>query len=137
MAQAAYPSTAVPKEESRFDHTAWRRASVGGAPRMLKLLTRQTCPSCRGARLFQRPAWAQFWREWRARNGTLTELEDGSVEQWFSNQGYDPLPPEEVPCEICEGTGEVDGTIRIEDLARLLRESDDRSQPEGPEATPP
>ncbi len=103
---------------------------------MLKLLTRQDCPSCGGARVRQHPAWAQFWQEWKARKGTLVELEDGSVERWFRDHGYDELPPEEVTCEICEGAGEVDGTISVPDLARLLKEADNGTSGNGPEVAP-
>ncbi len=103
---------------------------------MLKLLTRQTCPSCGGARVRQHPPWAQFWREWKARKGTHVELQDGSVERWFQSQGHDQLPPEEVLCEICEGVGEVDGTISVPDLARLLKAADNGFSGEGPGVPP-
>jgi hypothetical protein len=65
---------------------------------MLKLLTRQTCPSCRGAGRCPHPAWTRFWEDWRARHGTLSELQDDTtVVEWFQDQGYDRPPAEENP----------------------------------------
>ena len=45
------------------------------------------------------------------------------MEQWFYDAGHDEPPPEEVPCEVCEGAGEVNGTIAVEDLAKLMEEA--------------
>lgn len=95
---------------------------------MLKLLMRQSSPSCAGPRLFQHPAWAQFRRVRTACKETLVEVTDTMVEQRFRGKNYHQLPPVEIPYRVCEGTSKVDRTMSAQDLAIRPMESDDYHQ---------
>jgi len=66
------------------------------------LLPRQTCPRCKGSGVIQHPAWERFWQRY-------DKPTDADVSRHFQNEGYAPheIPPEEIACERCDGTGEI------------------------------
>lgn len=63
---------------------------------------RSTCPECKGAGVIQHLLWTQFWREHSNQRPT-----DTRAKEWFRQQGYALLPPEEDLCPRCNGTGTI------------------------------
>ena len=79
---------------------------------MKEVLVREKCPECRGDGYIVHAAWEKYWRAHRT-------LGEQGLGEWFSQEGYDEPPPEEVPCPECDGQGYV---MRWVDIATLLRE---------------
>jgi hypothetical protein len=61
----------------------------------------QPCPECQGTGVVQHPAWAAYWQEHHGESLPTAEAD----ERWFREQGYSRIPPEELTCEVCHGTG--------------------------------
>jgi len=86
----------------------------------------ESCEVCDEAGWVQHPAWALYWDQ--NPNGVLKYRGLRGVEadmQWFRDQGYavyceDDLPPEEVECSECNGTGFVSVEYDLRDALREL-----------------
>ncbi len=77
---------------------------------------REKCPCTTG--MVQHPAWSHFYEafpNW-PRPGPVYE----QIDQWFAEQGYGAVPPEEIPCVECEGSAWIETWIELESLKALL-----------------
>jgi len=67
-----------------------------------------TCPKCYGYGYVQHPEWQAYWEQ----HDELTPesvREHFEVPCWIEDPlEYDGLPPEEIVCDRCGGTGIVD-----------------------------
>lgn len=92
---------------------------MSNAMRPEYLITKRTiCPTCKGEKFVQHPAWAWYWRE----NAKSRTVEEDLA--WFRNHGYDvnyysELPSEEIECSDCDGAGYIENQV---DLRAVLRE---------------
>jgi DnaJ-class molecular chaperone len=59
------------------------------------------CRKCNGSGVIEHPAWHQFWCEMHSPFVT-----EDVVQDWFHDNGWKDVPPEEVTCPACHGTGE-------------------------------
>lgn len=59
------------------------------------------CPECQGTGVVQHPAWSDYWAEHHGQS--LPTAEDDL--RWFSDHGWDDIPPEETRCDECAGAG--------------------------------
>jgi hypothetical protein len=90
----------------------------------------EPCAVCDESGWVQHPAWALYWAE---HSEGLSGVDQDM--QWFRGQGWpvyceDDLPPEEVECSECDGTGFVSVEYDLRDALREISsdESGVRSQ---------
>lgn len=94
----------------------------------IRITVTYRCPHCKGDKIVQHYAWSEFWQT----HDPKGIIKDGELEKWFSDRGYSVwyrglyndriqgLPPEEIPCFECEGSGRLSKEITIDNLAMLL-----------------
>jgi len=78
----------------------------------------QTCPTCKGEKVIQPKIWADYWgwiRSFRSTNGRMPTPSEEPV--WAKE-----LPPEEVQCPDCEGTGITTERVEVTEVLATLRE---------------
>ena len=78
-----------------------------------QVLVREICTECRGSGYIVHPAWQKYWE------GHFALLDERSLREWFSQEGYSEVPPEEVECPECGGRGHMERWV---DIATILRE---------------
>lgn len=79
------------------------------------VIKRVTCAECSGRRWIQPAIWQDFWERERA------QPQDGlSGREWWQSQGYDEPPPEERPCQECEGSGVFEHEVSLADALQDL-----------------
>lgn len=85
----------------------------------LQIRVRRVCPECNGCGIVHHPYWELFWQA--APHGQITE---DYVQQWFSDHGCGPteIPPEEIRCDRCDGTGLHEFWLDLSELASRLEE---------------
>lgn len=92
-----------------------------------KVLVQQTCPYCKGTKVVDNPSWVEFNQMVKAK-----QVNPDNMEQWFRDRGeavestsmgttYWQLPPEEIHCAECEGTGTISGFVTMKELAAFLK----------------
>lgn len=81
-----------------------------------RILCSRTCRKCYGAGVMQHPEWERFWQAHDPKQTTEQTIED-----WFSTAGHPDLPPEEITCDECDGSGYVKQWISIDYFATLLK----------------
>ena len=75
-----------------------------------QVLIREVCSACGGTGYISHPAWELYWE------GHSALLEERALRAWFSQEGYDEPPPEEVPCPECDGQGYVMRWVGIREV---------------------
>ncbi|MDH5256998.1 MAG: hypothetical protein OEX07_03290 [Gammaproteobacteria bacterium] len=63
------------------------------------------CNQCNGSKKMMNPEYQPFIDDLSARNGKLSELENGSHELFFKRKGYSFTPAVLVVCDRCQGNG--------------------------------
>ena len=84
---------------------------------MIKFMIKQVspCPDCRGQKVVQHPAWADFWKT----HNILLSSEQ--LDAWFGfNYGYASAPDEEIECSECEGQGEIETEIDLREALAAI-----------------
>ncbi len=98
---------------------------MSNAMRPEYLITKRTiCPTCKGEKFVQHPAWAWYFENAKSR----TVEEDLA---WFRNHGYDDvnyyeLPSEEIECSDCNGAGYIENQVDLR--AVLLEMKNERTE---------
>jgi len=67
------------------------------------------CPRCSCCGVVIHPAWEQFYSD-AEKDPHL------KYENWFCENGYtfsSDIPPEEIPCPDCEGKGEIESRVEL------------------------
>jgi len=74
------------------------------------IIQRNICPKCNGTRIIRNPVWDKFWagREWGAKTDTVAELQ-----QFMQDNGASTVPAEAFSCPKCNGTGNEDIEISL------------------------
>jgi len=73
------------------------------------LIKEETCFECKGNRVIEHPAWQQYfdehWKPFIEKHDRPPTYEED--EAWWSGMGYHrkEIPPQEVECHVCDGTG--------------------------------
>jgi RNA polymerase subunit RPABC4/transcription elongation factor Spt4 len=93
----------------------------------MKILTQQQCPVCEGTKMVQHPAWAQYYKEGNRKfsNDEVEECE--KCVEWLRKNNYMVadagtqalLPPEEIHCHECGGTGRVEEWMEVGEFAKI------------------
>jgi len=89
----------------------------------MEVQIRETCKECGGSGIISNPLYEDLLKLDRKKKKEKGRyLTNEEVEEWFSNQGYDPKkpPPEEYGCDNCGGTGKTTRWISIEEFKKLL-----------------
>ena len=92
---------------------------------MVKFMLKQVspCPVCRGQKVVQHPAWAEFWKT----NDILKSTEQ--VDAWFGvNYGYASAPDEEIDCDECDGTGQIESEIDLREALAAIEAERERAE---------
>lgn len=87
----------------------------------MEVHVRRRCTQCENGYI-QHPAWARFFAEMN------TSVADREVAAWFWDHEHvceGDIPPEEVPCPACSGTGWVESWIPHAELNSTLAEADE------------
>jgi hypothetical protein len=113
-----------------MDSKVGTKADTYGGAAMKRFVVKsiETCPECQGEKWISDPTG--FWPGWRehqnqkAREGG--RLTPDEFEAYVADHGYDPhrqgaLPPEEVSCGRCDGTGELVDEISLEEAIACLK----------------
>ncbi len=81
----------------------------------MKILTKNPCADCKGAGLVQDQRWRDAYKA-EGESGKVWDISD--FEKWFAKMGIseEHLPKEESICDTCEGKGEIESWIPLEDL---------------------
>lgn len=74
------------------------------------------CPVCDGHQTITHPGWEAFWE-------TNQNPTDEIIEQWFTDEGYDVPPDEEIPCHECAGQGVLRREVEMTEVLSFV---DDR-----------
>lgn len=82
----------------------------------IKILTKQKCKECDGYGVVSSHIWNEFFEIESQSNETW---EQEKVEEWFRERGYGQLPPEEPSCSECNGIGEIEKWIDIQEIIEL------------------
>ena len=80
------------------------------------------CAECKGVGVIPNPVWVEFNRE----------VKEGRTSAWFISKGaaekqtsmgstYWRLPPDEIPCGECEGSGVTCAKITLREIASFVR----------------
>ena len=64
----------------------------------------KTCPECKGRKMVCHPLWAAYWVA-HGDGGRLKDYDD--LFDWFQEKFQREPPDEEIPCHVCNGTGEI------------------------------
>lgn len=75
----------------------------------------QPCPECLGTGVVTHPAWREYWTVHP--DGFPTAEDDA---RWFREQGYTKIPPEEVDCGACGGTGYLSWRVPLQEALERL-----------------
>jgi hypothetical protein len=73
----------------------------------------------------EHPLWTEYFNEYcvpfTKEHGRLPT--DEQTETWWSEMGFGPkeIPPQEVECHVCNGTGVVHTKVSLEDAPAPLR----------------
>ena len=71
-----------------------------------RVIAIEDCQPCNGVGIVLHPLWARYWKSHP--QGLPTHDDDLA---WFRDNGhissYTKIPPEEIPCADCEGTGAI------------------------------
>lgn len=87
---------------------------------------REKCAECNGTGMVMHPMWKEFFRE----NPKPLSTEDEAT--WWTKRGYDierrqashfyqGLPPEEIDCRVCSGSGVLETPV---ELLQAIKEVD-------------
>lgn len=82
----------------------------------MQILTKEKCKECNGYGVVSGPIWNEFF-EIESKSDRAWEQEE--VDNWFRERGYGTLPPEELTCCECEGTGEIQRWMDIQKVLEL------------------
>jgi len=93
----------------------------------MKILTQQQCPVCEGTKMVQHPAWAEYYKEGNRKFSNDETKEAEKCVEWFKKKGYATwdgnlhtlLPPEEIHCHECGGTGRVEEWMEVAEFAKI------------------
>jgi len=85
---------------------------------LLKSVT--PCPECNGNGIVAHPAWREYWQwndHYRSANYGRQPSED-VVRFWWVENGFEhlsrhDLPPAEIDCYTCHGTGKIEEDIDL------------------------
>lgn len=84
------------------------------------VIERTTCSACEGQGVVQHPEWKTFWEVYR--DDTNVTLH-AAIDMHF---GVRKMPPEEIQCSNCAGTGTITREVPLaEALASLKRTTAD------------
>ena len=80
------------------------------------IVTKQVkCSACNGVGVVGHPDWDAYWRKYPEDSPSL-EI----IRAFFSECGHDAIPPEEIKCLECEGSGIIESEVSLsEALADL------------------
>ncbi|HHI71472.1 MAG TPA: hypothetical protein ENJ91_10750 [Rhodobacteraceae bacterium] len=74
------------------------------------------CPKCGGAGMVRHPGWERYRMEKEIRS----QIDD---EYFFREEmGYDRIPPEEVNCDRCLGSGQLEEFVPFDDAMTAWRQ---------------
>jgi len=79
------------------------------------VIAKLTCARCRGTGWVEHPEWAEYHAAWKAASD---RGEDIRYVDWFRARGYqseDAIPPEEIPCNDCNGFGDVRREVMLDE----------------------
>ena len=87
------------------------------------------CAECKGVGVIPNPIWVEFNREVKEGRTSADQMEP-----WFISKGaaekqtsmgstYWRLPPYEIPCGECEGSGVTCAEITLREIASFVRTS--------------
>ena len=104
-----------------------------------RVIHQSKCAACAGSGMVQHPAWTEFWEPWRDAEGKVNppntadkhELyEARAVELGYSSQGIlntttwktamEAMPPEEIDCGECDGTGYIRREVPLVEALKEL-----------------
>lgn len=83
----------------------------------MKILIKQKCSNCNGAGVVWNAIWDDFYKaDDIKKNETGENYTQEECEDWFRERGYWELPPEEPKCSECNGEGEIQQWMPVEEI---------------------
>jgi RecJ-like exonuclease len=79
------------------------------------ILTSDKCPECKGEGFLTHGKWAVFYsvdQTFNEQNGR--HMNEAETLAWFQERAYSKLPPEEIECSRCKGTGKIEAWTDIQ-----------------------
>lgn len=78
-----------------------------------EIAVRTVCLECLGKRMVQEAMWALYWETFGQEGTIRTQKEDL---EWFRENGFERIPPEEIVCWECDGTGKIETWVKLGEL---------------------
>lgn len=78
------------------------------------------CPACDGIGRIYHPEWTKFWQAYAALKTSKPLTEDEILAWWQEHvestvEFYSEIPPDEMDCHECHGTGEVIENVPLQE----------------------
>jgi len=82
----------------------------------MEILTREKCNQCHGNCIISNPAWVCF--------DAVEHAGDyfSAAREYFGAEEDDELPPEEIPCPACDGSGYIQSWLRLGEVMLAAKE---------------
>lgn len=82
----------------------------------MKILTKDRCKDCDGVGLITNSEWQRLYEYEKDNPEKVDENWDDFVRGWFLLSGYNTVPSEECQCSECEGTGEIEQWMNVNEV---------------------
>lgn len=87
------------------------------------VIKRESCPECHGCGFIEDTDWREFWQWFKRYRRHYGQDPNEEVEDfWWQQQGFEDndRPPEEWPCEECDGTGIEESEVSLQEALEAL-----------------
>ena len=84
----------------------------------------EKCEECEGAGVTRNPQWIEFgvWLLSKGYDDSVKEM-DNLLLEYFKVEDRRDIPPKEVFCPECEGTGEIEKRVELKKAITELRKA--------------
>ena len=95
------------------------------------LTSRAPCPTCEGTGDIQHPAWVAYYGEYDGLPKKSRRQFWNNDRAWFRAHGCARIPPDEIPCPDCEGTGTLTQVVTLREALREINSAEWDTQFQG------
>ena len=89
----------------------------------MEILTRNLCKTCNGEGVVTHQGWLEIYEIEKQANQQSGKIELFSIEkcnEYFKERGYENVPPQEIKCVDCDGTGKIEEWMPISSFQSLI-----------------